>query len=61
MGSVSFAGKTSEKRLPQKGTNSNSVAVKTDMSMEFDFSFTKTLSMLSWDAYQSLADSLSFG
>ena len=35
-------------------------AVKTDVSMEFDSSFTKTLRMPSWDADQSLADSLPF-
>ena len=43
MGSVRYVGKTSEKRLPQKATSSFSVAVKTDMSMELDSSFTKTL------------------
>ena len=35
--------KTLEKRLPQKATNSSSVIVKTDMSMELDSSFTKIL------------------
>ena len=58
--SVKYAGKTLEKRLPQKATRSFSVAEKTDMSMELDSSFTKTLSVPSWDANQSLADSLPF-
>ena len=35
--------KTLEKHLHQKATSSFSVAVKTDMSMELDSSFTKTL------------------
>ena len=37
-----------------------SVVVKTDKNMELDSSFTKTLWMPSWDANQSLADSLPF-
>ena len=32
-----------EKRLPQKTTHSSSVAVRTNMNMELDSSFTKTL------------------
>ena len=43
MDSVKYAGKSLEKHLPQKATNSSSVAMKTDMSMELDSSFTKTL------------------
>ena len=40
---VKYAGKTLVKHLPHKATNSSSVAVRTDMSMELDSSFTKTL------------------
>ena len=36
--------------LPQKATNSTSVAVKTDMSMKLESSFTKTLWIPSWNA-----------
>ena len=36
-------GKTLERHLPQKATSSSSVAVKTDISLELDSSFTKTL------------------
>ena len=44
MDSVKYAGKkTLVKHLLQKATSSTSVAVKTDMSMELDSSFTKTL------------------
>ena len=43
MDSVKYAGKTLEKRLPLKATRSSLVAVKTDMSMELDSIFTKTL------------------
>ena len=43
MDSVKYAGKTLEKHLPLKATSSSSVAVKTDLSMELDSSFTKTL------------------
>ena len=43
MDSAKYAGKTLVKHLLQKATSSFSVAVKTDMSMELDSSFTKTL------------------
>ena len=50
--------KTLEKHLPQKATSSSSVTMKTDMSLELDSSFTKTLWMTSWYADQPPADSL---
>ena len=43
MDSVKYAGKTLVKHLLQRATSSFSVAVNTDMSMELDSSFTKTL------------------
>ena len=43
LGLCEYAGKTLVKQLLQKATSSFSVAVKTDMSMELDSSFTKTL------------------
>ena len=50
--------KTLEKCLPKNATRSSSVAVKTDMSLELDSSFTKTLWMPSRGAVQSLIDPL---
>ena len=41
--SEKYAGKTLEIHQLQKTTSSSSVAVKTDMSMELDSLFTKTL------------------
>ena len=46
---LKYAGKTLEKHLPEKATSSSAVSrqsVKTDMSMEFDSSFTKTLNAI---------------
>ena len=43
---MKYAGKKNpilEKHLPQKAASSSSVAVKTDMSIDLDASFTKTL------------------
>ena len=52
---MKHGGKTPKKRLPQKATNSASVSVKTDMSMELNSSFKKILWMPSWDVDLSLA------
>ena len=46
MDSVKYAGKTLLKHLLQRATSSFSVAIKTDTSMELDFSFTKTVNAI---------------